>query len=82
MAKAPSDEAVEAAFKHAMAGRGGPLAKLVKSFSTEDLAAAFSRHPVNLVHAVCWVAGWKQEREENVAERRKWRKELRGERRS
>ncbi|NYZ17042.1 hypothetical protein HL658_31250 [Azospirillum sp. RWY-5-1] len=82
MAKAPTDNAVIDAFKHAVAGRGGPLARLVKGFSTDDLAAAFARHPVDLILALSFATGRKQERERIADEVREYRRKLRQERRS
>lgn len=82
MAKSPTVEQIKSAFEHAAAGRGGPLARLVKSFSIDDLAAAFGRYPTDLINAVCFAAGMKQERETIAAETRVWRRKLRQDRRS
>lgn len=78
--KAPTTEEIEKALKAADAGKGRQLAMLVKSFSVEDLAAAFSavgKSGFNfyaISTALHFAAGRKGYREEHAAEMRAFRK--------
>lgn len=78
---APSADDIVAAFTAATQGKGRRLAVLVKSFSTDDLASAFSRvgalepHAfIGLGQALAYAAGLKDERTRMTAEAREWRK--------
>ncbi len=78
---APSTDAIVAAYAAAAKGKGRRLAELVKSFSTDDLAAAFGhcvpREPFDcagLGNVLSFAAGLKQQRAECAAFGRKLRK--------
>lgn len=69
---APTSDEIEAAIDAAMKGRGMPLARLVKSFSLDDLARGFARGSqgvygiagfFNLNMALAYASGRKDERQ-------------------
>lgn len=82
----PSAAEITLAITRATEGQGRQLAKIVKSFSIDDLARAFSR--VNqcdrfayhaLGRALAFAAGMREQRAIQTEERRQWRKEWRAE---
>lgn len=54
---APTAQDIKSAIAAAKAGKGGPLARLVKAFSTDDLAKGFAsagRHLPDADYFSCW----------------------------
>ena len=61
---APSLEEIRRAFAAAEAGKGWRLARLVKSFSVEDLASAFGHRSGRLRDALAFASGMREMRQE------------------
>ena len=82
--KAPTTEEIDKALNAAGAGKGRQLALLIKSFSIEDLAAAFGavgQYDLSffvLGRALNFAAGRKSYRECRTADLRVWRKQRAG----
>lgn len=78
---APSPDEIDQALLAATQGRGRKLATLVKSFSLDDLAAAFAKVGQDgislfaLARALNFAAGRKEQRERMTADLRTWRKQ-------